>query len=192
MRRATLAWIGCVLAGGMFFSGCRTDPTHAEQGALFGGLLGAGTGALVGGATGNAGAGAALGAGLGALGGAAVGDAIDESEAKNRALIEAQLGRAVPAGSVTISEVLAMTRANVQDDLIINHIRAHGMTAPPTANDLITLQQNGVSPRVVEAMQASPPPMPASRTVIVREPAPVVVRAYDPYWCPPRPHYYVW
>ena len=82
-----------------------------------------------------------------------------------------------------------MTRAQVNDDLIINHIHAHGMVAPPNTNDLIALQQNGVSPRVVQAMQEAPPPV---QTVVVeQQPPPVIVEGYygrpyyhhrDPYW----------
>lgn len=189
MRHAVILTLGCVLAVIACFSGCQSDPTHAERGALWGGALGAGTGALVGGATGNAGAGAAIGAGLGALTGAAIGSDVDAEEAHNRALIEAQLGRSLSAGSVTMGEVISMVQAKVNEDLVINHIRAHGMVSPPTANDLITLQQCGVSPRVVEAMQTSRPPQP--KAVIVHDaPPPVVVHTYyDPYG-PPRPHYY--
>ena len=187
----TMRWAtGCVLAAVLTASGCQSDASHTEKGALFGGLLGAGTGAAIGSATGHAGTGAAIGAGVGALSGAAIGSGQDEIEARNRAQIEAQLGRRVATGSVTIGEVVAMTQAHVNDDLIINHIHAHGMVAPPGSNDLIALQQNGVSPRVVQAMQESPPP---PQTVVVQQPAPppVIVEGYYgrpyyhhryPYW----------
>ena len=181
----------CVVLVTATASGCRTD-THADRGALFGGLLGAGTGAIIGNASGHPGAGAAIGAGVGALSGAAIGSGQDEIEAKNRALIEAQLGRQVAPGTVNIGEVVAMSQAQVNDDLIINHIRAHGMLAPPSANDLIALQQSGVSPRVVEAMQQSPPPK--TQTVIVREPSPppVVIGGYYGRPHPPRHRCHVW
>jgi hypothetical protein len=167
--------------------GCQSD-SHTGSDALFGGLFGAGTGALIGSATGHAGAGAAIGAGVGTLAGAAVGSAQDQADARNRALIEAQLGRRIGPGSVTTGEVLNMAQAHVNDDLIINHIRTHGMVAPPNTNELIALQQNGVSPRVVQAMQEAPPPQ-----VIVQQgaPPPVVVEGYydRPYYYPHR-HYY--
>ncbi|MBC7337434.1 MAG: hypothetical protein H5U01_14365, partial [Clostridia bacterium] len=95
----------------LFTAGCAT--THAERGALFGGLLGAGTGAIVGNAAGNTLAGTAIGAGVGALAGSAVGDSLDEMEAQNRALIAQQLGREIPAGAVTFDDVIAMTKAGV-------------------------------------------------------------------------------
>jgi hypothetical protein len=173
----------------LWLTGC-ASPYRADQGALFGGLLGAGTGAVVGHAVGNTGAGAAIGAGVGALSGAAVGSAIDESEARNRAIIAQQLGRQVAPGAVTIGEVIAMTRANVREDLMINHIRAHGMAAPLTTNDLINLPGQGVSPQIIAAMQAAPPPPP-----VVVQPGPVIYE--EPYYGPrvyigPRYHHHCW
>ena len=64
----------------------------------------------------------------------------DQAEARNREAIAAQLGQQVPPGVVTVPEVINMVQARVNDDLIINHIHAHGMVAPPTSTDLIVLQ----------------------------------------------------
>ncbi len=94
----------CILAVTLLASGCES-PYHADRGALLGGLGGAGVGALVGHAAGNTAAGAVIGAGVGALSGAAIGAGMDEVEAKNRAQIEAQLGRQVAAGAVTVNDV---------------------------------------------------------------------------------------
>src|SRR6476646_6239140 len=135
--------------------GCNS-PYRSDQGALVGGLTGAGVGALVGNAVGNTGAGAAIGAGVGALSGAAVGGSLDEIEARNRAEIEARLGRPAPVGAVTIEDVLAMTRSGVAEEVIATHVQNHGMVAPLKAGDLIVLQQQHVSPRVVQVMQNPP------------------------------------
>jgi hypothetical protein len=182
----------CLLTTALL-GGCNS-PYHADRGALFGGLLGAGTGAVVGSALHNPGAGAAIGAGVGALTGAAVGSEMDEIEARNRALIEQKLGRQVVAGAVTIDEVLAMTRAGVDEELIVNHIRAHGMAAPLQSGDLIMLQQQNISKRVIATMQASPPrPVAAAAYPYPPPPQPVVVEQYyyDPFWGPHwHPHYY--
>jgi hypothetical protein len=180
-----------VLGTTFFASGCES-PYHADRGALLGGLGGAGIGALVGNATGNTGAGAAIGAGVGALTGAAIGAGMDEVEARNRAQIEAQLGRRVAAGAVTVNDVITMTQAKVDDELIVNHVRAHGMAAPLQTQDLITLQQQGVSARVIAVMQE--PPRVQKETVIVEQPArPVIIEEYHygrPYWYGPPPHRY--
>ena len=126
--------------------------------------------ALIGAATGHAGAGAAIGAGVGALTGAAIGHGQDEMEARNRALIAQQLGRQVSPGAVTPNDVIAMTRAGVNEELILNHIRAHGMAAPLQPQDLIALQQQGISPRVIATMQACPPQPPPAQPVVVEQP----------------------
>jgi hypothetical protein len=174
-------------------AGCQS-PYHADRGALGGGLLGAGVGALVGNAVGNPGAGAAIGAGVGAVSGAAIGAGMDEVEAKNRAMIEQQLGRQIVAGAVTTDEVVNMTNAGVDDQLIINHVRAHGMAVPLSSGDLILLKQQGISPSVVEAMQTSPQRV-AQGQVVVAQPAPqpVIVEEIHygaPYWGPPPYHHY--
>jgi outer membrane lipoprotein SlyB len=197
-RRSTHAFIvalGCLLVA----SGCNS-PYRSDQGALFGGLTGAGLGALVGSASGNAGAGAAIGAGVGAVSGAAVGGSLDEIEASNRAEIAARLGRPAPTGTVTIDDVVAMTRAGVSEDVIVTHVSRHGAARPPQAGDLIVLQQQGVSPRVVQTLQNSGPPAVAGPPgVVVAEPYPVPAPAYwgpaypypYPYVYPyPRPCYY--
>jgi hypothetical protein len=172
----------------VFAPGCQS-PYHSDQGALLGGVLGTGTGAVIGAATGHPLAGAAIGAGVGAVSGAAIGSGMDESEARNRAMIAQQLGRQVAAGSVTTNDVIAMTKAGVNEELIANHVRANGMAAPLQANDLIQLQQQGVSPKVIAQMQASPP-RPVQPVVVGQPgPTPVIIEEYrySPYW---GPHYY--
>jgi hypothetical protein len=190
-RRLVLPLVACVLAS----FGCNS-PYRSDQGALFGGLTGAGLGALVGSASGNAGAGAAIGAGVGALSGAAVGGSLDDIEAQNRAEIAARLGRPAPTGSVTVNDVVAMTKAGVTEDVILTHIRNHGPAAPPQAGDLIVLQQQGVSPRVVQALQAPPPQAAVGapvQGVVMAQPYPYPPPYYygpPPYAYYPPPYYY--
>src|SRR5437762_5211623 len=117
MSRSSFLSFFLLLVATAASQGCNS-PYYADRGALFGGLTGAGVGALVGHATGHTGAGAAIGAGVGALTGAAVGSGLDDIEAKNRAQIEARLGRPVAVGSVSMEEVITMTHAGVADELI--------------------------------------------------------------------------
>jgi len=162
---------------------------------LFGGLIGAGAGAIVGDQLGNAGAGTAIGAGIGALSGAVVGNEMDKAEARNRALIAQQLGRTVPAGAVRVDDVVTMSRSGVADELIINHIRAHGMAAPLQVSDYTYLKDQQVSTPVVKAMQE--PPKPSPQPVVIREPAPRPIIVKEHHYSPPviwghscEPHYY--
>jgi Glycine zipper len=170
-------------------AGC-ASPYHTDQGALFGGVTGAGVGALVGDSLHHPLAGAAIGAGVGALTGAAVGNGMDQVEARNRAEIAARMGTAPGPGAATPNDVVAMTRAGVPEEVIINHIRYHGMAAPLQAGDLIVLQQQGVSGRVVQTMQA--PPQVPGQPVMVQQPGPVLVGGYPPppYYYGPPPYYY--
>lgn len=157
-----------------------------------GGALGAATGAAIGSAVGDPAAGALMGAGLGAISGGIVGDQLDQIDADNRARIAAQMGRQVQAGAVDVSEVVAMTQAGVADELIANHVRIHGVNRPLHSQDLIYLQQQGVSSTVVQAMQ-QPPPAAAPQPTVIHRPAPppsVLIVEDDP-WCDPYwgPHY---
>ncbi|HZZ27740.1 MAG TPA: glycine zipper domain-containing protein [Pirellulales bacterium] len=168
--------------------GCHS-PYYADQGALAGGLGGAGLGALIGSASGHTGAGAAIGAAAGAISGGLVGGALDNIDAKNRAQIAAATGH--PLSAVSVNDVIAMTRSGIDEQIVVNQIATSGLQRPLLANDVIYLQQNGVSPHVISIMQqtrvavASPPP---GTVVVPGGPPPVVVA--DPYWGPRYYHPY--
>ena len=167
-----------------FAVGCRSAP-YAEKGLVLGGLAGAATGAAIGENAGNAGAGAVIGTAVGALTGAAIGESVDEEIAYNRALVEQQMGRRM-AESVTVGDVIAMSHASLSEDVIVTHIRAHGVAQRPTVNDLITLRDQGVTDGVIRAMQETPPPQPAS--LPRPRPRPVVIEEH--YYGPPHPWYW--
>jgi hypothetical protein len=176
------------------FAGCQS-PYYADRGALVGGLGGAGVGALIGDAVGETAGGAAIGAGIGALTGGAIGGALDDIEARNRAQIAAQLGRPVAQGQATVGEVVAMTRAGVDPRLIANYVNNSGMIEPVTAQDVIYLTQQGVSPEVIQTMQAPRPAIaggPAPTAVIAPPPGPIIMEEYPygPPYCYPPPHFY--
>jgi hypothetical protein len=117
-----------------------------------------------------------------------VGNSIDQSEARNRALIEQRLGRPAP-GAVSVDDAIAMSRAGVDEHVIIDHVNAVGVARPLATNDIIYLKQNGVSDRVVQTMQH-----PAYQPVVVQPPPPPVVVEdpyyYGPGYYRPYPYYY--
>jgi hypothetical protein len=174
-RLATTA--GLFLAAILSSVGCYS-PYHADRGALFGGATGAGVGALVGNAVGNTAAGALIGGGVGAITGAAIGQGMDEIEARNRAAIEAQLGRQIAPGAVTVEDVIAMSRAGVHEELIAGHVRANGVARPLMAQDLIVLQNSGVPLSVIQTMQN--PPQRVAQQPIPGQPVVVEERVYGP------------
>jgi hypothetical protein len=172
--------------------GCRS-PYYSDRGALAGGLAGAGIGAAIGDASGAAGPGAIIGAALGTLTGNAIGEGIDADLARSKAEIEARMGRQM-SGAVSNDDVIAMTQAGLSEDVIATHIRAHGVARPPAVNDLIILRNQGVSDRVIQALQQTPPPtataVPVSYAVAPTR-AVVVEPYYGPYhYCPPPPPYF--
>jgi len=172
-------------------AGCKSTD-YADRGALFGGLGGAGLGALIGSATGHAGAGAAIGAVAGAVTGGAVGGAVDDVDARNRAQIAAQMNRTPASTSMDVNDVLAMTRSGVSDQLIVNQLSADGLARPLQANDVIYLQQNGVSPALIDVMQHTRVAVAPPRAVLVPAGPPSVMVA-EPYYYGPycgRPYWY--
>ena len=136
--------------------GC-ASPYYADRGAGVGALTGAGLGALVGEGSGHTAEGAVVGAAVGAISGAVIGDHIDKDIARNNAEVQARMGRQM-AGAVTTADVVAMSQAGLGDEVIATHIQANGVAQRPQAGDLIILKNQGVSDRVINALQNAPPP----------------------------------
>lgn len=181
-------WFSCLLfaAFATVTLGC-ASPYHADRGAAIGAVTGGLAGAAIGNHNGEAGAGAAIGAAVGALTGAAIGSGMDEVEARNQAIIQEQMGRKL-AGAASIEDVSAMTAAGLGDDVIMTHIRTHGVAAPLTAADLITLKSRGVSDRVMQAMQQQGPPTLSGPPAVVGGPAVIgapAVIVQEPCYGPP-------
>ncbi|MGD9635542.1 MAG: glycine zipper domain-containing protein [Pirellulales bacterium] len=162
--------------------GCRSG-YYQSQGTGVGALGGAGVGALVGSATGDAGTGALIGAGVGALTGNVVGGAMDDVEARNRAQIAATMGRPPATGAATAGEVVAMSRAGVDPQLIVNYINTSGVAQPASPQDVIFMTQQGVPPMVIQAMQT--PRVAQAQAVVVPPPPPGPVVVEEVYYGPP-------
>lgn len=166
-------------------------PPRARGLGILGGLAGAGIGALVGEDGGDAVPGALIGGAIGGLSGMAVGSVMDDEEARRQyqARSYAQARQQQIAEAVTLGDVISMSRAGLGEDVIITQINSRGLAQRLTSNDLILLKNNGVSDRVINAMQrfGSAPPTVQPTPVIVEEhyyPA-VQVVPVRPHW-----HYY--
>lgn len=169
-------------------------------GAVVGGGLGAVTGALIGGRK-QRGEGALIGAGVGALAGGLVGNATDRADERQVAAglaVTSQANAQVAAQAVTNFDLVEMTRAGVSEDLIISTVRSRGGRLDLSPSGLISLKQNGVSDRVVMAVQSSSAPVYAQAAPVVVGPPPVmyvapapVVRLYSgPGWGYHHHHYH--
>lgn len=176
-----LRWrfLGLALAPLTLLAGCQSG---AGTGALAGGALGGLVGNLAGKGTGNRTATTALGAGIGAITGAVVGDTVEKNEKKAEARgAAAGYAAAQPRmNAPSIRDVAEMARSGVQEHVIINQMRATNARYALTAQDIIYLQQNGVTSGVIDEMLSSNRP-------VVRGAAPTVVYEARPYYVAPAP-----
>jgi YMGG-like Gly-zipper len=165
-----------VATSAVVLTGCtypNGDPNNTGTGALIGAGSGAALGAVLGGR--NAGAGALIGGAFGALTGALIGNSIDRDQA-------AQLQASAPVTYVrvqqnqplAVSDVEALTRAKVSDDVIITQIQNSHAVYHLSPQDIIDLHSAGVSDRVVNFMIATvnAPPPPPPTTVVTSDQAP--------------------
>jgi len=174
-----------VLATGLApMTGCQSAGPHARNGALAGGVGGAAIGALAGSGRGKGLEGALVGAATGGTLGGLLGDSVDQEIAADQAYAS-QLNQQALANSMTPEQVIEMTRAGLEDRLIINQIQTNGVPGRLTTEQLVYLRNNGVSNNVISAMQTA---RPAQATMIRRAPVrPVIV---EEYYGPP-PGYYI-
>jgi outer membrane lipoprotein SlyB len=170
---------------------------NTQRGAVLGGLAGAVTGGLIGNNNGKAGAGAAIGGVVGAVTGGVLGNASDkERAAYQQQQYYQQQQQAIQAqASVSVADVVSMTRSGLSDSVIVNHIQQRGVQRQLQVPDIIALHQQGVRENVITSMQqAQVGPQRVARTPIVREQIvgrPVIVEEHIvvPAYAP-RHHFY--
>ncbi|MFY9254249.1 MAG: glycine zipper domain-containing protein [Fuerstiella sp.] len=178
---------------------------RTQRGSVLGGLAGAAAGVAIGEHNDKPVAGALIGGAVGMVAGAALGNSQDRRAAEQRAYQyqqqqqqqqsyiyqQQQLSR-----TVSLTDVIAMSRSGLSDAVIINHIQANGVRQDLQVADVITLHENGVSQQVISAMQR-PPVTSSVPTTLAPAPVyhtapPIVVEQYVPprYIYPaPRPYY---
>jgi hypothetical protein len=160
--------------------GCETA---AGTGAATGGAIGAGVGALASRCPGGALVGGLLGAGVGGLTGAAV-DASREKKAERAAVADAA------ARAPSLDDVVRMTQAAVPPGQIAEQVRTSGAVYRLTPDNIVWLNQQGVHPSVIQAMQDSvyrtrrvyAPTTIVERPVYVVEPSPMIGVSYGRGW----------
>jgi hypothetical protein len=173
--------------------------TGAAVGGVAGGLLGA----AIGSKDGNTGEGALIGGLAGAVAGGMLGHQRDRAEFRQYNL-EAQAYQQSVRSAVTYTDVIEMSRSGIGEDIIMRQIDAQGVAVRPGIQDLIMLKNNGVSDRVIAAMQAAWSPTDGQRAApqvqqryYAPQPAPVIVETWQPappvYYVPYAPpvHYHV-
>ncbi len=112
----------------------------AGAGALAGGLLGGGTGAVIGGA-------------VGAAGGALIGAALDAQDRQNMQQNAPQtLHKIDNQQALSPSDIEAMAKNGLHDDVIIEQIKATNSVFYLTSDEIIELKNAGVSENVISYM----------------------------------------
>lgn len=167
MTGLTVLLNGCVNPDG--------SPDNTGSGALLGGVFGAATGAIIGGPR-NAGAGALIGAAAGVIAGGLIGHSMDEAQqARLRQQAPETYVKVDQGQPLQVSDVKALVRAGVSDDVIISQIQTSHTIYHLSATDIIDLRNSGVSDRVVNFMintQSTVSSAPAQSTVVVQQAPP--------------------
>lgn len=125
--------------------GCATNKTRVGEGAGIGGTIGAIAGGIIGFQSGHPLQGAAIGGAIGGGTGAVVGAQIKKPTQDNLSQTPVQL---------TMQQIVDLSKQGVSSDDIIVKIKAANSKYSLTADDVAYLQKQGVSQRVIEAMQA--------------------------------------
>jgi len=150
MARKVLAVLVC--SGFLFISlGCQENrKTKMADGAIAGGLLGAAAGGIIGGDAAGAGIGAAVGAAAGGL----IGSQMPrEGEAKTEAPETTTAQQPANPNQMSILQVVELTKQGTAENVIIEKIRTSNSKFTLTPADVEYLKKEGVSQKVIDAMQ---------------------------------------
>jgi len=197
-------WVCSALVASMASNAYSQNQTR--DGALLGGV----TGALIGGVVGHQNRetteGALIGGAVGAIAGGVIGNKRDEAFRQqyyqprptytttyheHHTYVPVPAQRVVTRRPVTTSEVINIARSGVSDTVIVAHIQSNGIAMRPDVNDVILMNQEGVSDYVVQTMQSGGrvAPVYSQPATVYRtyQPAPMVVREQYHY-APPVYH----
>lgn len=175
----------CVAAA----AGCQ-GLNNTGNGALLGTGIGAVAGAIIGHQTGNRDKGALIGAATGALAGGLLGNAKDAREERDATIAEAQAveeARQADLRAMTDYDLINMALSGISDEVIISTVQTRGGRFDLSPDGIINLKTNGVSDRVVLAIQkqgrpdaTAVPAASSSRTsiTVTRSPHYVVVHPH--------------
>jgi uncharacterized protein YcfJ len=131
-------------------AGCQSAKTRAVEGAVIGGVLGATAGGIIGHQSGHGGEGAGIGAAAGAVTGAIVGSQIKKPGQASGTQYPTQ---GTNPNQMSIQQIVDMSKQGINENVIIDKIRLTNSRFNLTANDIDYLKQQGVSQKVIDAMQ---------------------------------------
>lgn len=194
MKRVLLATLVVALSAGQL-----SAQQHTRDGAVVGGTAGAIIGGIIGHQNDETPEGAIIGGVVGAVAGGLMGKAKDQQVQReryyqNRIYQQDQQLQAYQQRAVRMSDVISMSQSGLGEAVIINHVQTNGLDRKLEVNDIIYLHQQGVSERVITAMQNAPlagaQPAPVYRTQrVVEQPTVIIEERYGVLPPPPCYHY---
>lgn len=137
----SLAWV-------FLTSGCQSNKTRTAEGAVIGGVLGATAGGIIGHQTHHGAEGAGIGAAVGAIAGGIIGSQIEKPTQTT-----SQAAQASTSHQMTLQQIVDLSQQGVNEDVIIGKIHQTNSRFTLTQIDIDYLKEQGVSQRVIDAMQ---------------------------------------
>jgi surface antigen len=186
-----MAGAAVVLTGCEYPSG---QPNNTATGALIGGGFGAAAGSMGRGGR-SSGPGMMMGGMMGAMTGSMIGSQMDRNQAMRlQAQAPVTYERVAQGRPLTVSDVQALSRAGVSDEVIIAQIQNSRTIFNLSATDILSLHDAGVSDQVVNFMVGTggvpvQPTAPPAQVVQSKYPPPLPVE--QPVGISPAPNY-VW
>jgi hypothetical protein len=138
----------------VFTAGCQNAKTRAAEGAVIGGVLGAAAGGTIGHQSHHGGEGAAIGAAAGVLTGAIIGSQI-KKPGQGTSGAAGQGAQIANPNQMSVQQIVDLSKQGANEDVIIDRIRLSGSHFSLTASDIESLRQQGVSQKIIDAMQGS-------------------------------------
>jgi hypothetical protein len=173
------------------FAGCQMM-NNTQSGALVGSGLGALTGAVIGGEGGHAAGGALIGAAVGGLAGGTVGHSEDVRQEQEAAILQAHYMQQ-SRNALTNLDLVRLAQSGISEDVIISSIQTRGGRFDLSPDALIQLKANGVTDRVILAMQRDggyvEPAEPPVNVIVAPPPGPF---GPPPVFVPPPPPPHWW
>ncbi len=146
--------------------GCQASQNRAVEGGIIGGLLGGAAGGIIGHQSGHGGEGAAIGVAAGAVTGAIVGSQIPKqgqpqpvtttsatTSAPTATPQTIQANQAANPNQMSLQQILDFTKQGVNENVIVDKIRLTNSKFNLSPSDVDSLKQQGVSQKVIDAMQ---------------------------------------
>ena len=130
--------------------GCESNKSRVAEGAVIGGLLGGAAGGIIGHQSGHGGEGAGIGIAAGVLTGALIGSQIEKHKADPK---YAAVSPGANQNQMSLQQIIDLSKQGVHEDVIIDKMRLSGSKYILSTQDMDYLKSQGVSQKVINAMQ---------------------------------------